>query len=316
MNPREVRGTIFNVQPFSVYDGPGIRTTVFFKGCNLRCVWCHNPESYTYEPQIQFQPEKCIGCGACFAVCPRKAHVLDDSGAHRIDRRSCTGCGVCAGECFAGALALTGRNVTAGELFSMLEQDRDYFARSGGGVTFSGGECMTQPEFLKALLTLCKEAGIHTAVDTAGCVPSERFKEILPLADLFLYDVKAARSETHRRLTGVGNEQILDNLRMLSDRGARIIVRIPYVPGEEGAQGAQSTGNAPDGNAHEMMEIAEILKPLRLEAVEFMAYHRLGEGKRASLDMELKRFAVPAPETVAEVCAKFCEMGIPARYSR
>ncbi len=316
MSPREVRGTIFNVQPFSVYDGPGIRTTVFFKGCNLRCVWCHNPESYTYEPQIQFQPEKCIGCGACFAVCPRKAHVLDEGGVHRIDRRNCTGCGACAGECFAGALALTGRNVTAGELFSMLEQDRDYFARSGGGVTFSGGECMTQPEFLKALLTLCREAGIHTAVDTAGCVPSERFEEILPLADLFLYDVKAARSETHRCLTGVGNEQILDNLRMLSDRGARIIVRIPYVPGEEGAQGAQSAGNALAGNVHEMLEIAEILKPLRLEAVEFLAYHRLGEGKRASLDMELKKFGVPAPDAVEEVCAKFRKMGIPARYSR
>ena len=197
-------GTVFNIQPFSVYDGPGIRTTVFLKGCNLRCAWCHNPESWQRKPQLQFLAEKCIGCGGCFSACPQGVHVLQN-GVHLIDREKCIGCGKCADSCFAGALVITGREMTVDQVMSRIQDDALYFQNSGGGVTFSGGECMIQLDFLEELLQRCKQLGIHTAVDTAGHFPFDRYERILPYTDLFLYDIKAFSTETHRELTGVDN---------------------------------------------------------------------------------------------------------------
>lgn len=293
-------GTVFNIQPFSVYDGPGIRTTVFLKGCNLRCAWCHNPESWLRKPQLQFLAEKCIGCGACFTACPRGVHVLAD-GRHGLNRDACIGCGKCADGCYAGALVLTGREMTVEEVMNRIREDALYFQNSGGGVTFSGGEAMMQIEFLEELLKRCKQLGIHTAVDTAGNFPFSRYQRILPYTDLFLYDIKAFSSETHRQLTGVDNRMILENLPLLLQHGARVIVRIPCIP---------------QGNWHEMPEIAAYLQNLPVEQVELLAYHRLGEGKRQSLGMELRTFPSPTADEMEQLLKLFTDLNIPAVYNR
>ena len=293
-------GTIFNIQPFSVYDGPGIRTTVFLKGCNLRCAWCHNPESWQSKPQLQLLEEKCVGCGACFKTCPQGVHYLED-GVHKLERDRCTGCGLCADSCFAGALVLTGKQVTTDEVMQRLTEDALYFKNSGGGVTFSGGEAMLQIDFLEELLQKCKEAGIHTAVDTAGHFPFDRYEQILPYTDLFLYDIKAYEAATHRELTGVDNGRILENLPKLLEHGARVIVRIPCIPG---------------GNWEDMEQIAEYLRGMPVEQVELLAYHRLGEGKRKALGMELKTFVSPSAAEMEALLAMFLEKGIPAVYNR
>lgn len=291
-------GIIFNIQPFSVADGPGIRTTVFFKGCNLRCRWCHNPESWQIFPEIQFLPEKCVGCGACFHLCPKGAHTVE-GGVRRFDRSRCIACGVCADNCCAGALKLTGQRMNSAEVMERLKEDVPYFTSSGGGVTFSGGECMLQTEFLKELLQCCKGLSIQTAVDTAGNVPWEAFESILPYTDLFLYDVKAVDEDLHRSLTGVSNRRILENLQMLCERRAHIIVRVPCVPG---------------GNWNDMDRIASFLSGLPVEQVELLAYHRLGEGKRRSLGMRPDVFEQPIKAQMEELVRRFSNAGVSTIY--
>lgn len=293
-------GTIFNIQPFSIYDGPGIRTTVFFKGCNLRCAWCHNPESWIMSPQLEFLSEKCIGCGACFTACPNNAHTASESG-HVIDRSKCKNCGLCAQTCYAGALTMAGRQATSQEIFNRILEDAPYFKNSGGGVTFSGGECMMQLDFLCELLKLCKETGIHTAVDTAGHFPFSSFEKILPWTDLFLYDIKAFDPDTHHKLTGIRNERILENLPLLCEHGANVFIRIPCIP---------------DGNWQDMEQIAEYLKNIPVQKVELLAYHRLGEGKRKSLGMDVVTFRTPSPEEMENLLTLFTDKGIPAVYNR
>lgn len=263
-------GMIYNIQRFSIYDGPGIRTTVFFKGCTLRCLWCHNPESISFHRELEFYPDRCIGCGACVRTCPRGAHSFDASGVHGIDRSACERCMKCAEACFAEALAAVGSDVDTDGLMKSILTDLLYYQSSGGGVTFSGGECMAQAGFLKEALAACKGKGIHTAVDTAGNVPWESFEAILDVTDLFLYDVKAADSAVHARLTGAGNERILCNLTRLSAAGKQITVRIPYIPGLNDA---------------EIEGIAHILKGLAITGAEVMPYHRLGEGKYQALGL-------------------------------
>ncbi|HIS67780.1 MAG TPA: glycyl-radical enzyme activating protein [Candidatus Gallacutalibacter stercoravium] len=296
----EIKGTVFNIQPFSIYDGPGIRTTVFLKGCNLRCVWCHNPESYLPGRQLQIHPEKCIGCGNCFNMCPQQAHYITEQGEHKIHRDKCTACGICADNCYSDALAMTGRMESARAVFETILRDKPYFDNSGGGVTFSGGECLVQPIFLMELLRLCHEEGIHTAVDTAGNVPFSVIEPMLPYIDLFLYDVKAADPQVHKALTGVTNEQIISNLRRLSELGKEIIVRIPYVPG---------------ANDKEIEGIAELLSGLKLRDVEVLPYHKLGEGKRTALDMEMQKFTVPSNADLEEACGILRSKGVAAHFS-
>ncbi|WFR56286.1 glycyl-radical enzyme activating protein [Anaerocolumna sp. AGMB13025] len=294
-----MEGSLFNIQRFSIHDGPGIRTTVFFKGCNLNCKWCHNPESIKKKNQLEFYPEKCIGCGACFQVCLYGAHYLNGEGDHRIDRSKCTGCLLCTKTCYANALIGVGQKVTVPYLLKSILEDKLYYENSNGGVTFSGGEVMLQLEFLIEILTKCRDFGIHTAVDTAGCVPWSYFEQILPMTDLFLYDVKAADSKRHKLLTGVENHLILENLRRLSEEGKDIIVRIPFIPGQ---------------NDDQISEIAELLKPLRIIKAEVMPYHKLGNSKYAALGIENKLLhtETPAEEMVQEAVEILRSYGIKA----
>ena len=220
---------ILQIQRFSLDDGPGIRTTVFFKGCNLRCLWCHNPESIHPQVEVSFQRQRCTNCGACAATCAHGAQVCDESGRFLI-RTACTGCLACVAACAAGALSIYGGEMSAAEVLEVVLRDRPFYAKSGGGVTFSGGEPLLQPVFLLELLQKSRALDLHTAVDTAGNVPFESLSAVQPYTNLFLYDIKAFDPALHRRLTGVDNARILQNLRRLGQLGARLWVRLPYVP--------------------------------------------------------------------------------------
>lgn len=261
-----MKAIIFDIQRNSFVDGPGIRTTVFFKGCNLKCRWCHNPESQSPKRQMMVYKNKCIGCGKCAEVCPNKL-------------KSCDFCGRCEIYCPEDARKICGREYSADEVLSEIEKDRAFYDNSGGGATFSGGECMLQLDFLCEILKKCKENGIHTAVDTAGNVPWESFERILPYTDLFLYDVKAVSGELHRNGTGVSNELILENLKKLS-RCADIIVRIPVIGGY-------------NDNREEMKKAAEFLHGLGIKKVELLPYHAMGENKYDAMGMKCEKFHVP-----------------------
>jgi len=278
-----MQGSIFDIQRYSSHDGPGIRSTVFFMGCPLRCRWCHNPESFSMAPGLYYTPEDCIGCGLCAASCEKQAHRL--APGHQFDRSLCIGCGKCAEVCPTGALKLTGRPHTVDEVWEILSRDIPFYASSGGGVTLSGGEVLLQPEFAKALLTRGKDAGLHTAVDTAGAVPWEAFETVLPLADLFLYDIKAVSPALHRRATGLENGRILENYQRLRATGVPIWVRVPIIPGYT-------------DDEVELLRIAEFLKGQEPQRVELLRFHRMAESKYRALGLtyELADTAPPAME--------------------
>ncbi len=223
-------GTIFDIKRYSIHDGPGIRTSVFLKGCPLRCWWCHNPESQSPEPVVLYRPDRCIGCGACERACPEGAIRLTQKG-FTSDPKLCRSRGVCAEVCPSGARELVGRNVDVPQVMEEIEKDRLFYDESGGGATFSGGEPLMQHEFLGELLRECRRVDIHTAVDTTGYADPDAVRSIAAVTNLFLYDVKFIDPEKHLKYTGVSNELILENLKMLSEEGARISVRVPVIPG-------------------------------------------------------------------------------------
>lgn len=275
-----VKAEIFDIQSDSFVDGPGIRTTVFFKGCNLRCAWCHNPESHSFKPQIMFYKDKCTGCGKCKVICP-------------YSLKKCELCGKCELYCPQDARKIVGKEYTAEEVFVQIIKNKDFFDNSGGGVTFSGGECMLQIDILYEILKLCKENGIHTAVDTAGNVGYSYFKKILPFTDLFLYDIKSMNNEIHKKYTGVDNYLILDNLKKLIKTEKQIWIRVPIVSGV-------------NDNIDEMLRIKDFLSENgNVQKIELLPYHTMGENKYLALDKKLSKFDVVSDEKINELYKVF-----------
>ena len=260
---------VFDIEKFAVHDGPGIRTVVFIKGCPLHCLWCHNPESQSFEPELLFHTDKCTSCGKCAKVCPEHCHIVSD-GKHTFDRAKCHHCGLCAEHCPAEALDMAGRKMSVDEVMTEIMKDEVFYRNSGGGITLSGGEPLANFEFSYELLKAAKEASIHTAVETSGFAPWDRIRELLPLVDLWLWDVKAV-PEKHEKLTGVPAEPILENLKKLDAAGASIILRCPLVPGV----------NDEDAALHHIAALANALG--HVQQIDLEPYHPLGEGKSSNL---------------------------------
>ena len=266
---------IFHIQRFSVNDGPGIRTTVFLKGCMLRCLWCHNPESKSPNRQLMFHQEKCIGCGVCASVCPNHVHQSGENGEHRLDRTLCKICGQCADNCI-GALELIGKEMTVEEILEEVQKDRAFFQNSGGGMTLSGGEPLLYPQFTRNLLQAAKAEGLHTCLETCGYAEWETIEPLLPYTDLFLWDVKETDAERHRAYTGVS-------------AGANIILRCPIIPGY----------NDRETHFKAIAALAEALSGVI--RVDIEPYHPLGNSKNESLDLPnpMPKLSFPTDEAVS-----------------
>lgn len=282
-----MRGTVFNIQRFSVDDGPGVRTVVFLKGCPLRCRWCHNPEGLSARPQIMFNAERCIACGDCAEVCPNQSHLMEGQ-SHRFDVTVCVGCGKCADLCCSQALTLSGREMSADEVLAQVARDLPYYRESGGGMTLSGGEPLAQSAFALALLQQAKEAGIHTCVETSGWGDPAALREIARFTDRFLFDYKATGEEMHQRLCGVPQERILQNLALIDALGVDTVLRCPIVPD------LNDTDDHLEGIARVAARHACIIE------VQLEPYHRLGLSKAAQLGMDPTYEGQPPEATAME----------------
>jgi pyruvate formate lyase activating enzyme len=292
-------GLISHIQKYSLQDGPGIRTTVFLKGCPLRCAWCHNPENISPRPQVMVFTERCIDCGACQTVCPQRRDT-GRSGNNHSRSSGCLACGACVEACPAGARTLVGRAMGVQEVVQEILADRIFYDDSHGGVTFSGGEPLAQLEFLRAALVECRRRGVHTAVDTCGFAARDSLLALAPLADLFLYDLKCMDEGRHREFCGVSNGVILENLQSLARTQARIWIRVPVIPG---------VNDAPD----ELDALAGFIGRLpAVQQVNLLPYHRIGLHKfeRLGQDYCLADLAPPSTERMEAAAAHFQAAGL------
>jgi glycyl-radical enzyme activating protein len=278
-----ISGNILDIKRFSIHDGPGIRTTVFLKGCPLHCLWCHNPESISLKKEIGYLPEKCIGCGECVKACPNSCHRFED-GIHYYERKNCVSCALCTKTCFTGALKTYGEQKNVDEVYSEIAKDISYYIRSGGGVTLSGGEPMAQYEFTKSLLKALKNQDIHTCLETCGQASTNLYEEINQYVDLFLFDYKETDPKRHKEYTGVDNSLIQKNLHRLDSIGASIILRCPIIPGL----------NDRDDHLKGIAEAANRLKTI-LE-INLMPYHPYGNYKNDQIGRRSEAMEFLTPE--------------------
>jgi len=311
---KQITGKFYDIQGFSVHDGPGIRLTLFLKGCPLRCPWCHSPESIEFHTELNWMEIKCIGiekCGRCLNVCPHgaiapgsKKMMLggdEEISLVTVDRSKCDNCGACADACIAKALYMCGTDYTIDEIMQRVYRDKPFFDRSGGGVTVSGGECLCQPQFVLELLKRCKQENVHTAVDTSGFVKWEAIESVLPYTDIFLYDIKGIDSELHKQVIGVPNELILENARKIAAAGGKFQIRIPIMPMySDSAEVFDKIGKF-------ILELGDAV-----EVVQVLPYHNLGTVKWERLQTDKSVFvAEPLPAEVIEERRKQLEdMGL------
>lgn len=291
---------ITDIQKYSIHDGNGIRTTVFFKGCPLSCEWCHNPETQNYEPDLQYDREKCTGCGTCVRACPHDAIELKD-GKVETDKTKCTLCGRCAEVCLNGLREVVGQEYSVNELMKILRKDEMFYEESGGGVTLSGGEVMTMDmDYITELVKKLHHEGISVIIDTCGQAPYENFEKIMPYVDVFLYDIKIMDNEKHKKYIGADNTMIYDNLKRLAKDGAKIYIRIPTI-------------KEVNGNEEDMRQAIDFLKdndihPLR---VNLLPYHNTGSSKYPKLSREYmgENLHAPSKEEMQSFVNMFTEAG-------
>ncbi len=295
-------GLIFDIKKYAIHDGPGIRTTVFLKGCPLQCGWCHNPEGLSEAAQRLYIADRCIGCGLCIDACPQQALTRGPNGIV-VDPDRCGSCYDCAETCPSEATQKVGRPVGVEEVLETIEQDRLFYDQSGGGVTFSGGEPLAQAAFLLELLKACGRRGFHRAVDTSGCADAGQLMAVADQTDLFLYDLKLMDSDRHRKYTGIPNEGILSNLELLARRGATVIVRIPVIPGV----------NTDDDNAVQTARFLTALPGIR--RVHLLPYHNTARKKYRQLGMDYisADISAPVPEGLDAVATALRAHGLEVR---